>query len=108
MNFVDKSLKFDGYNIWNKVVTLHKPQMVLKTLSLYTYTFLTLAAEVLLFCLKLSCRIFTISLQIFFQFFFCWGGGGGFALVHPGLQTTPEEKNYKNEGQVNALMKHHS
>jgi hypothetical protein len=39
----------DGDNIWNKAVTLHKPQKVPKTLYLYMYTYLTPAKEILVF-----------------------------------------------------------
>jgi hypothetical protein len=54
-----------------KQLTLHRSQEVLKMLSLYTYTFLTSAEEVLIYPLKLF-----------------WG----VTLVNLVLQTTPHKK----------------
>jgi hypothetical protein len=54
--FADESICLLADNIWNEVVTIHRPQMVLKMLSLYKWTFLAPVEMVLIYPLMLLCR----------------------------------------------------
>jgi hypothetical protein len=56
-NFANESIYLLVDNIWNEVGTIQRAQGVLKMLFLYTYTFLALAEEVLIYTFKLFCRI---------------------------------------------------
>jgi hypothetical protein len=68
MNFADESIYLLANKIQNEIVTIHGSQDVLKMLSLYTYTFLAPADEVLIYLMKLICRnICNFTTNIFFQ-----------------------------------------
>jgi hypothetical protein len=75
-------------NIQNEVVTIHRSQEMLKMVTLYTQTFLSLAEEVLIYPSKLFCRnTFNFFTNILFYFF-----RSGVTVVDFVLLTTPEEK----------------
>jgi hypothetical protein len=54
--FADESICLLADNVWNEVVTIHRPQMVLEMLSLYKMTFLAPVERVLVYPLMFFCR----------------------------------------------------